>query len=192
ADPSAAVEAVGQVAVDVCIIDLRSPDESGIAGTRRVREASPPTRVVVLTGRTAAARAAAVEAGAHAVLGKESEVSVFLDAVDRAGHDESKPPVNGSPSKVPEPSESRDHVAVQASFLSPRERDVLELLVDGRNTRGVGARLGIAHSTARTHIQNVLTKLGCHSRLEVAALAVEHGLTRRASSASLAHAGRAS
>ncbi|MGH8984188.1 MAG: response regulator transcription factor [Acidimicrobiia bacterium] len=192
ANPSAAVEAVGQVGVDLCIMDLLFPDESGIDGTRRVREASPTTRVIVLTGAGDDARAAAVEAGADAVVAKESEVSVFLDAIDRAAHGKSVRPVNGVDPRVPEPSLARDPVAVQASFLSPRERDVLELLVDGCNTRGVGGRLGIAHSTARTHIQNVLMKLGCHSRLEVAALAVEHGLTRRASPAAAGHACSAS
>ena len=190
--PSAAVEVVGEVDVDLCIMDLLFPDGSGIDGTRWVREVSPATRVVVLTGAADDARAAAVEAGAHAVVAKGGEVSVVLNAVDRAGPGEPAPPADAVGPRMTEPSRARDPVAVQASFLSPRERDVLELLVDGRDTHGVGKLLGIAHSTARTHIQNVLMKLGCHSRLEVAALAVEHGLTRPVSSPLPGHARRAS
>jgi len=189
--PSAAVEAAGRLDVDVCIMDLLFPDDSAIDGTRRLRESSPQTRVVGLTEADKDAGPTAIEAGADAVVAKESDVAVLLDAIDRAADRECERPVDVVTSRAPEPSGPRDPVAVQASFLSPREQDVLELLVDGCNTRGVGRRLGIAHSTARTHIQNVLTKLGCHSRLEVAALAVQHRLTQRASSSS-GHARRAS
>jgi two-component system, NarL family, nitrate/nitrite response regulator NarL len=180
ASPSVAVEVVGEVDVDLCIMDILFPDGSGIDGTRWVREASPATRVVVLTRAGEDGRAAAIEAGADAVIAKAGEVAVVLDAVDGAALRKLAPPADRVCARRPEPFRTRDPVAVQAAFLSPREHDVLELLVDGCDTRGVGKLLGIAHSTARTHIQNVLTKLGCHSRLEVAALAVEHGLTRRA------------
>jgi two-component system, NarL family, nitrate/nitrite response regulator NarL len=178
-NPAAAVESVGQVDVDLCIMDLLFPDDSGVDGTRRVREASPPTKVVLLTGAADRdALAAAVEAGACAVVAKESETSVLLDAIDRAGRGEAVLPVEVLDRAVHEPSAARDPVAVQASFLSQREWEVLELLVDGCNTHSVARCLGITHSTARTHIQNVLTKLGCHSRLEVVALAVKHGFSR--------------
>lgn len=185
ASPPAAVNTVARVDIDVCVMDLLFPGDSGIDGTRRVREASPATRVIVLTGAGPEMHAAAADAGATAVVAKDSEVSVILDAIDRAVHDVRVRPARVSFREMIEPARAGDHVAVQASFLSPRERDVLELLVDGCDTRGVALRLGIAHSTARTHIQNVLTKLGCHSRLEVAALAVEHGLIRASVSSPL-------
>jgi two-component system, NarL family, nitrate/nitrite response regulator NarL len=174
-NPAAAVRSVGQVEVDLCIMDLLFPDGCGVDGTRRVRHASPATKVVVLTAAADDdARAAAVEAGACAVIAKSSEASVLLDAIDRAGHGEAVLPIDVLDRAMHDPAEVRDPVALQASFLSQREREVLDLLVDGFDTRCVARRLGITHSTARSHIQSVLTKLGCHSRLEAVALAVRH------------------
>lgn len=182
-NPAAAVESVGQVDVDLCIMDLLFPDDCGVDGTRRVREASPPTKVVVLTGAgDDDALVAAVEAGACAVVAKNSDFSVLLDTINRAGRGEAVLPVEVLDRAVHESAEARDPVALQASFLSRREREVLQLLVDGCNTHSVARRLAITHSTARTHIQNVLTKLGCHSRLEVVALAVGHGFARPSAS----------
>jgi two-component system nitrate/nitrite response regulator NarL len=63
-------------------------------------------------------------------------------------------------------------------LLRPREREVLELLVDACDTHGVAGRMGVTNSTARTHIQNVLTKIGFHSKLELVALATKHVLAR--------------
>ena len=69
-----------------------------------------------------------------------------------------------------------DEAAGRIQSLSPREREVLVLLAGGRNHREIAAQLVIAPQTARTHIQNVLAKLGVHSRLEASALAFESGL----------------
>jgi two-component system nitrate/nitrite response regulator NarL len=177
-NPAAAVESAGQVDVDLCIMDLMFPDGSGVDGTRGVREASPATKVLVLTGagEDEAALVAAVEAGACAVVVKDCDFSVLLDTIDRVGRGDAILPAEVLDRAVNGPAEIRDPVALQASFLSPREREVLELLVDGCDTHSVAERLGVTHSTARTHIQNVLTRLGCHSRLESVALAVRLGV----------------
>jgi two-component system, NarL family, nitrate/nitrite response regulator NarL len=182
-NPTAAVKSVGQVDVDLCIMDLVFPDGCGIDGTRRVREASPPTKVLVLTGAgDDDALASAVAAGACAVVAKDNDSTVLLDAIDRAGRGEAVLPVRVLDRAVHDPDEPRDPVDMQASFLSSREREVLQLLVDGCSTNGVASRLNITYSTARTHIQNVLTKLGCHSRIEAVALAVGHGVAHPSAS----------
>ena len=61
-------------------------------------------------------------------------------------------------------------------FLTPREREVLERLVRGQSTSAMAREMGVAYSTARTHIQNVLTKLGVHSKLAAVTFAVQHGI----------------
>jgi two-component system nitrate/nitrite response regulator NarL len=184
-NPAAAVESVSQVDVDLCIMDLVFPDDNGIDGTRRLREASPLTKVLVLTGAADdAIFATAVEAGACAVATKSSDFAVLLDTIERVGRGEAVLPAAVLDRAVHEPAEAHDPVAVQASFLSPREREVLELLVNGCDTRCVADSLGVTYSTARTHIQNVLTKLGCHSRLESVALAVKHGVAHPSAAAS--------
>ena len=60
--------------------------------------------------------------------------------------------------------------------LSPREREVLALLARGARTNDIADKLVISPETARTHIQNILAKLGVHSRLEAAAFVIENGL----------------
>ena len=63
-----------------------------------------------------------------------------------------------------------------AAYLTTREWQCLELLVDGQDTAGMVAVLGVSSATIRTHVQALLSKLGVHSRLEAAAFAVQHGL----------------
>jgi DNA-binding NarL/FixJ family response regulator len=72
-----------------------------------------------------------------------------------------------------------DEAARLFAKLTPREREVLELLVDGCDHVAAAGRLFISPETAKTHIQNTITKLGVHSRLAAAALAVEYGLVER-------------
>jgi two-component system nitrate/nitrite response regulator NarL len=62
------------------------------------------------------------------------------------------------------------------TYLTPRERYVLLLLVDGHSTVEIAEKLSISPSTARTHVQNVLVKLGAHSRLQAASMIAAHGL----------------
>jgi len=63
-----------------------------------------------------------------------------------------------------------------ASLLTARERTVMAKLVEGKDTAQLAQELDITYATARTHIQNVLTKLGVHSKLELVAFAVAHQL----------------
>lgn len=63
-----------------------------------------------------------------------------------------------------------------ASQLTPREREVLALLVQGADGRTAASTLGISLNTVRTHVQSILTKLQVHSRLEAATFAVRHGI----------------
>jgi two-component system, NarL family, nitrate/nitrite response regulator NarL len=63
-----------------------------------------------------------------------------------------------------------------ASQLTPREREVLTLLVQGADGRRAASTLGISLNTIRTHVQSILTKLQVHSRLEAATFAVRHGI----------------
>jgi DNA-binding NarL/FixJ family response regulator len=64
----------------------------------------------------------------------------------------------------------------QLRFMTPREREVLTRLVQGQSTVAIAREMGVAYSTARTHIQNVLTKLGVHSKLAAVTYAVRNGL----------------
>lgn len=76
--------------------------------------------------------------------------------------------------------EPDDEAGRLLQMLTPREVEVLVRVADGEDTRLIAARMGIASSTARTHVQRVLMKLGVGSRLEAAALAARTGLLERA------------
>jgi two-component system nitrate/nitrite response regulator NarL len=75
-----------------------------------------------------------------------------------------------------------EHVALLAAMLTPRELEVLELLVGGASGERIARELAISPNTVRTHVQNVLNKLQVNSRLEAATFATRHGIVDIAAS----------
>ena len=191
-DPDDAVRIVaGDVHVDVCVMDLTFSgpafsdrafsdstfsDSRAFGAIREIRASSPTTEVVVLSGSAQPfAEPLALQAGAAAFVPKDDDVSRVIDVVERVDRDEgaracvSRREVDGAP-PVPEPS--------GGTRLTPREREVLQRLVTGERTQTIAAGMGVSYSTARTHVQNLLHKLGVHSRLEAVAFALSHSLVR--------------
>lgn len=177
--PETGVQAVLDHAADLCIMDLTFPEplEDGIAAACRLRVDSPDTTIIMLTATSdATAFARAISAGVTGFARKDQDVRGVLDTIDRV--------VAGD--VVIDAVSLRAAVSVQhrplsdgerlAKFLTHREREVLELLTLGYSTQRIAESTGVAYSTARTHIQNLLVKLGVHSRLEASAFAVAHGL----------------
>jgi two-component system nitrate/nitrite response regulator NarL len=186
-DPDDAVRIVaGNVHVDVCVMDLTFSgpafsdstisDSRAFGAIREIRASSPTTEVIVLSGSAQPfAEPLALEAGAAAFVLKDDDVSRVIDVVERVDRDDSaracvsRREVDGAP-PVPEPS--------GGTRLTPREREVLQRLVTGERTQTIAAGMGVSYSTARTHVQNLLHKLGVHSRLEAVAFALSHSLVR--------------
>lgn len=163
---------------DVVLMDVRLPDGDGIDGTQRLKEKSPSSRVVVLTAHTdleLMARAAA--RGAAGFLPKESPVAEILRAIRTAG--EGGMMIEHSTlSAVLERLEA-DHgsaTAKTAPSLTTREAEVLALMGEGMDPRAISRQLGVSLHTARTHVKNVMSKLGVHSQLEAVVSAVRQGL----------------
>jgi two-component system nitrate/nitrite response regulator NarL len=179
--PPAAATAVVEHDAELCIMDMNFPafDGNGVDGARMVLEGRPGTAVVILSAdNDPPAFARAMATGVTGFARKDQDVSEVLAMIDRvlAGH------VVIDPALLRAAVSSRNRpltdVERMASFLTAREREVLDLLTQGCTTERIAERMGVAYSTARTHIQNVLAKLGVHSRLEASALAVAHGLHR--------------
>lgn len=151
------------------LVDLDFRDGDRASGLDAVRHSSPGTRIVVVSGTfDAGAVARAREAGAHGLVAKHRRLEDILDAIARvdAGEAVFHDPAPGvSPPRPPagsgEPS---------LSALTVREREVLDRLVEGKDTAALARDLGISYATARTHIQRLITKLGVHSKLEAVAL----------------------
>lgn len=180
-DPAHAVAAVSSDTVDACLMDLGFPSASGLDGITSVLAASPTTKVIVLTACSdAATLARAVNVGAAAVALKDDHIERIVEIVERTCRGESSSRRVAFPD-VARGSGSRRPLAPTAvlsagRFLTQREQETLRRLVRGESGAQLAASMGVSYSTARTHVQNVLTKLGVHSRLEAVALAVSQSL----------------
>jgi DNA-binding NarL/FixJ family response regulator len=158
-DPDAAVRLVANGGVDVCVMDLSFPGATGFDAIREITLASPATRVVVLSGSAHPfARERALAAGAAAFVVKGEDVGRLIEAVEAID-------------RIAPENERRVDIA-----LTAREREVLDRLVSGERTQMIADGMGVSYSTARTHVRNLLRKLGVHSRLEAVALAMSHSL----------------
>ncbi|MEV0594369.1 response regulator transcription factor [Nonomuraea cavernae] len=172
ADGAQAVELVGKLAPDVLLLDLRMPVLDGLGALERL--AGSDTRVVVLTSVSDPSDVApAMRAGAAGFLYKDVDPGALVQAV-RAVHGgqvllaaeaaEAVLAGNG-PTGVPGPVP-----------LTEREREVLALIAGGRSNREIARSLAVAEKTVKTHVSNVLMKLGVQDRTQAALYAVRHGL----------------
>jgi DNA-binding NarL/FixJ family response regulator len=174
--PAHAVAAVAAGDIDTCLMDINFPDgDTGLDGISTVRETSPNTKVVVLTAsRDPRLVQRALESGAQGVAFKDDDIDTVIDLVERL-HDSKRAdtPAPRTRSIVSRHARDKDQLA---RFLTDREVEVLERLVRGEGGKEIALAMGISYSTARTHVQNILAKLGVHSRLAAVAFAIEHEL----------------
>jgi DNA-binding NarL/FixJ family response regulator len=165
---------------DLGIIDLTLPDGEGVELIEDLREANPHFAALVLTASLDELdHARAVEAGAAGVLHKSADVAEIMDAARRLA-------AGGtliSPQELVEmlrlAGESREEEReARASIeqLTRRELQVLEALAEGLTNREIAERLHMSVDTERTHMMNILNKLGVHSRLQALLFAARYGL----------------
>jgi DNA-binding NarL/FixJ family response regulator len=165
---------------DVALLDAGLPNCDGIRATTLIRERVPECRVLVLTGEEdQAALAEAVEAGASGYLTKEFPLGELIEATRVIHRGETLIPGRMLGSllvRLTRRRRDQDDALRQMAGLTRREREVLALLAGGHDNNAIAQSLVISPQTARTHIQNVLGKLGVHSRLEAAAFVNQNGL----------------
>jgi DNA-binding NarL/FixJ family response regulator len=163
---------------DVCLMDLTFPGPTdGVEAARLLRESHPDCHVILLSAalqRDAVRRGLA--AGISGFLRKDQDVDDIMSAVRRVAEGDVVIDAGLLRAAMSEPRQQEPDATRLLQFLTTRERDVLERLVRGQNARVMAEEMHVSYSTARTHIQSVLSKLGVHSRLEAAALAVANGL----------------
>jgi DNA-binding NarL/FixJ family response regulator len=165
---------------DIAVIDLALPDGNGMQLIKELHGASPQSQALVLTGRGAPVDfARAVEAGAAGVLQKSVGISDIIDAVRRlhAGESLLSPQETIALLRLAARQREHDREALAAARrLTPREREVLQGLAAGLGDKEIAQRLYISTETARTHMVNILAKLGVETRLQALVFAVRHGL----------------
>lgn len=155
---------------DAAVIDINLPDETGIALTRRLASLAPGTGVLLYTGtEDAELLAEAVESGARGYALKTAAPEETVRAVRAiaAGGTYVDPRIRALLLDRP----SIDRVAV----LSDREREVLELVGNGRSIEQIGEVLFISPQTVRTHVQNAMRKMEARTRTHAIVLALRNG-----------------
>lgn len=162
---------------DLALVDLALGEVNGFVAADRIRHVSPETRCVIVSALDDTASVAeALSRGLHGYLTKDLPVSKIVAGIRAVldGQVVLPPTVVRTKSAVSFP--RSDDVRLLVDQLTPREWEVLALLVEGASGPEIGSRLEISPSTVRTHVQGILTKLQVHSRLEAATFAVRHGL----------------
>jgi DNA-binding NarL/FixJ family response regulator len=177
ADGLAAVEKALLVRPDVAIIDISMPGLNGVEVVRRLHAELPATRTLVLTMHEDEEYVLhVVRAGGSGYLLKDSPISELIGAVKqlhagKAHFGAAAARVLAQQVHKPE-SDSGDPYG----RLTPREREVFHMVVEGRTSKEIAARLGISTKTAENHRANVLDKLGARNTADVVRYAVRRGL----------------
>jgi DNA-binding NarL/FixJ family response regulator/two-component sensor histidine kinase len=165
---------------DVAVIDLILPDGYGWDLIKELRAANRRAQALVLTaelGRAEIART--VENGAAGVLHKTVQLEEVVEAVRRLSAGEALLPLEEVVELLRFASARKDeeHEARQAiARLTPREREILQLLAEGLDSHGIAERLYISLRTERNHMTSILAKIRAHSRLQALVFAVRHGV----------------
>ena len=164
----------------VVIIDHHLPDGTSVDAAAAVRSAAPGATFVVLTADTTDdAMLSAIEAGASGYIVKSEAAGDIVDAVRRAANGEMLIPpaiLAGLLARQRSRAEREAGKRALRERLTPRELEVLQLLASGTDNRAIAERLGVTIATVRVHVQNVIEKLGAHSKLEAVVRANDHGL----------------
>ena len=166
---------------DVVLLDLRMPIMDGLTVLRRLRESGLTMPVVMLT--TSTEERDLVESlrnGAQGYLIKDMEPDEVISALEQIveGSTVVAPELTGVLAKVVQGGGSEVLVPEDPfGELTPREREILAHVAEGQSNKVIARNLGISDGTVKLHVKAVLRKLGLHSRVEAAVMAVERGLT---------------
>ena len=165
--------------VDVAVIDLGLPDGDGFELIEELSSRPDMTTLVLSASLEPARFAKAVEAGASGVLHKSAAIGEIVDAVRRLRSGEALL----SPAEVIEmlrlvSRRRQEEYEAQRSIekLTPREKQVLQALAEGLDSKDIAEKLHITIETERTHMVNILNKLGVHSRLQALVFAARYGI----------------
>lgn len=178
--PDEAIELCREHHPDVVLMDIVFKGHmDGIKATRRIKEVSPATKVVILTAHDDDRLLVdAVEAGASGFLGKEEAAGEVLSAAKAAAEGEvliDPTTLSRLLHQVSLEREARRDAEALLGELTVREREILQLLAEGMRNEDIARKLFISPQTVQTHVRNLLAKLEVHSKLEAVAFAVKHG-----------------
>lgn len=182
-DGAKALRIAPAVRPTLAVVDLHLPDTSGVELTAALVALPEPPRVLVLSASGESDDVlAAVKAGATGYLVKSAGREELLDAVRRVHTGEAVYTpglaglVLGEYRRLSAEGERSPDGAEEAPVLTPRETEVLRLVAKGLAYKQIARRLTISHRTVQNHVQNTLTKLHLHNRVELVRYAIDQGL----------------
>lgn len=171
-----AEEAIGlcaQLQPDVVLMDLLLPGMDGANATETIRRRFPATQVIALTSfQEDDLLRRVIQAGAIGYLLKNVGADELAAAIRAARAGQPTLAAEALPALL----HAITHVAAPGTDLTPREHDVLALMTKGLSNAAIAEQLAVSLSTTRTHVSNILAKLGVTTRTEAVALAVQHHL----------------
>jgi DNA-binding NarL/FixJ family response regulator len=178
-DGQQAIESAAKEHPDIVLMDLQMPGVDGIEATRRIHDETAGTAVIVLSGQEndEIALARAIQAGARGYLKKTEAVSGLADAIRQAFRGEplhASSEVEESLRRLRRRRAQDGNLAQRIERLTPRELEILQRMADGDTPETIATELGMSRHTLRTHTQNVLTKLGVHSKLDAILAAIRY------------------
>jgi DNA-binding NarL/FixJ family response regulator len=161
---------------DVLLLDLSMPDVDGIEVTKRLADGAPDTRVIVFTSFSDRGRIVeALDAGAIGYLLKDAEPTEIESAIEAAARGEAPLAPKAAAALLADRS-ARSSTEIE---LTGREREVLQLVVDGMANKQIARRLGISEKTVKGHLTNLFQRIGVADRTQAALWAERTGALRR-------------
>jgi DNA-binding NarL/FixJ family response regulator len=168
---------VAQKTPDVLLLDVDLPDGDGLDLVTELKAASPETQILVFTSYADEdTLMRAVEIGVSGFVSKTQSIPEMLKAVQLAGEGEIVMPASLMRGMLARIRQSQHPDKSSLKPLTPRELEILRLMVQGRSTQALAEALTISAPTVRTHIRNLMSKLNAHSRLEAVSIAMQRGL----------------
>jgi len=167
-DGQEAIERYDQIRPDVALMDLRMPRLGGVEAIAEIRRKHPGARIIVLTtfdGDEDIYRA--IQAGAKGYLLKGMSAEELIEAIHA---------VHAGKSRIPSMVAEKLADRMSGPGLTSRELEVLRAIVAGRSNREIGTELSISEATVKTHINNLLSKLGVADRTQAATMALQRGI----------------
>ena len=180
------LEVLRQYEPDILLLDLNMPGLNGLATLQRVQTAKIKTRIILLTASDNQNEFVdALKLGSSGIVQKQTATELLVDSIRRVHAGElwmdsrTKTAVIQrfvSPGDLPSPAIPAAPGDQNRSPLSPREREIVKLTAQGFKNSDMAAKLSLSEQTVKNHLHNIFEKLGVSDRLELALLAVEHGL----------------
>jgi two-component system nitrate/nitrite response regulator NarL len=175
------IELADKLNPDIVLLDLRMPDMGGLEVLKILREKTPNIPVVMLTtSNEETDLIKSLRSGAQGYLLKDMEPDELVGALRdiEKGKNVVAPDLTDALARMVQGDTRIEDDEGPFSTLTPREHEILCLLAEGQSNKLIARNLGISDGTVKLHVKAILRKLGIHSRVEAAVIAVEQGLRK--------------